>query len=466
LIRCSISAVTQKKQQIARRNILKLTNGSSKDLVWDHPFGFDYWFSLATDAPYLALLNDRGIFGKADCSKEGIAAGGGDQDTCTAFQEEQANRVPSGVLHTEMEDRLVPEQFRPVPGDRVYMRGRRIVDCGHDNFTAEIHPPTLLAKASVDDAGAVHSTVITIPYETIQRYFPNNNTFQDQVQKIIAQDSVLPVGIPLVIPLAVNPFEFYAQTGVLPFHQLVHARYQIVLPPRADGIRAKLFYHFEARLGVTVRVSQPFPPEADVDITLDPTKYATGVPPTCQSENWTLGELDQQANLLDGTIRGIVTLGGVLLPPGVLYAAEHGMNVLHCDVPHANPISAPEGILDNIVATSFISPYPVYGWLTLKWDNPPMLLTVSTVGNGTVIGPNIKCPVACSSSYPRWTQVKLTAKASPGATFERWEGDCQGMKTCFVTMDSPGKVNAVFTQGFVRRGPIRAAPFEVVRPPK
>ena len=46
----------------------------------------------------------------------------------------------NGELENEIEQWLVPVGFRPEPGDRIHMTGRWVVDCGHENWQAEIHP--------------------------------------------------------------------------------------------------------------------------------------------------------------------------------------------------------------------------------------------------------------------------------------------------------------------------------------
>lgn len=46
----------------------------------------------------------------------------------------------SGSLENEIEQWLLPTDFRPEPGDRIYMTGRWIVDCGHADWHGELHP--------------------------------------------------------------------------------------------------------------------------------------------------------------------------------------------------------------------------------------------------------------------------------------------------------------------------------------
>ncbi len=56
-----------------------------------------------------------------------------------------ANSVLNGkrVMEMEWESRYFPSFFWPVAGDRVYVRGRWIFDCGHPPYYTELHPVTL-----------------------------------------------------------------------------------------------------------------------------------------------------------------------------------------------------------------------------------------------------------------------------------------------------------------------------------
>jgi hypothetical protein len=58
-----------------------------------------------------------------------------------------ANEVANGVRLMEMEwdSKFIPIEFWPVPGDRVWMMGRWVFDCGHPPYHTEIHPPIAVA---------------------------------------------------------------------------------------------------------------------------------------------------------------------------------------------------------------------------------------------------------------------------------------------------------------------------------
>jgi hypothetical protein len=58
-----------------------------------------------------------------------------------------ANSVQNGtrLMETEWETKFFPPEFWPIPGDRVWMMGRWIFDCGHPPYHTEFHPPLAVA---------------------------------------------------------------------------------------------------------------------------------------------------------------------------------------------------------------------------------------------------------------------------------------------------------------------------------
>lgn len=89
-------------------------------------------------------------------------------------------------------------------------------------------------------------------------------------------------------------------------------------------------------------------------------------------------------------------------------------------------------------------------------------LTVSLRGAGSVKGPGIDCPSACTHSYPAGTNVALTATPANGATFAGWSGACSGTGACNVTMSTGQNVTATFNGGGVL--PIVPRKLIVLRP--
>lgn len=58
-----------------------------------------------------------------------------------------ANKIEEGErrMEIEWETAFFPPSFWPIPGDRTWMLGRWIFDCGHPPYQSEIHPPKAVA---------------------------------------------------------------------------------------------------------------------------------------------------------------------------------------------------------------------------------------------------------------------------------------------------------------------------------
>ncbi len=58
-----------------------------------------------------------------------------------------ANEVENNerLMEIEWETKFFPPEFWPMPGDRVWMMGRWIFDCGHPPYRTEFHPPVAVA---------------------------------------------------------------------------------------------------------------------------------------------------------------------------------------------------------------------------------------------------------------------------------------------------------------------------------
>ncbi|HEV2671948.1 MAG TPA: hypothetical protein VGU74_12710 [Gemmatimonadales bacterium] len=67
----------------------------------------------------------------------------------------------AGSLETEIEQWLIPVGYRPEPGDRVSMTGRWVVDCGHDDWSGELHPIESVVAAHLQQSAVVASVVVT-----------------------------------------------------------------------------------------------------------------------------------------------------------------------------------------------------------------------------------------------------------------------------------------------------------------
>jgi len=140
-------------QAYATGPVNDVTFGTTGDLPFTHPFGADMTFAMKLDAPYggLAQVVGKGL--------------GGNQP---------------GMLHTEIAEGLIPHGadgdylpgFTAKDGTQAAAYGPWIIDCGHDDFHTEIHPPTVLAFAHPEGSATV-SNVFSNPYTVTQIFNPD-----------------------------------------------------------------------------------------------------------------------------------------------------------------------------------------------------------------------------------------------------------------------------------------------------
>jgi uncharacterized protein YodC (DUF2158 family) len=116
---------------------------SSKDVPFTHPFGFDWETFIAPDLAYTPLL----------APSNGPAASRGEYQDAVAHATNDL-KLAGGVLGVETDQGLIPGIYRAREGDRVAVFGRWIVDCGHDDFHTEIHPPLLFVTARAVPPGS------------------------------------------------------------------------------------------------------------------------------------------------------------------------------------------------------------------------------------------------------------------------------------------------------------------------
>lgn len=106
----------------------------------------DWELNLVTDANFRHLLaRDESALNDRD---------GGDCQSKHADDYRHGNQAKDlgGALGVEGEQWYYPVGFRPEPGDRAVARGLWVVDCGHPDWHAELHPASLLASSYLQNS--------------------------------------------------------------------------------------------------------------------------------------------------------------------------------------------------------------------------------------------------------------------------------------------------------------------------
>jgi len=312
---------------------------SGADVPFDHPFGFDWEFMLALDQPagdpkrYTFLLTPA----DQSCDEDGFSDAV--EQAANLKDKGQPIPIPQGpdglpsLLGVEIDGGLVPQQFTDavrggvVPGDRMAVFGRWIVDCGHQvritrcgspsnvdihpgitAFRTEIHPPLLMAAARVtrgsiatgNPGGPLVTRVLftSRPYLVGQRFTTDTDNIYDDT----ASDDGPFWSHFLKEVIKVHTFgslrvEAHPKIKSKPYKGVYLARF-VVRPPAPAGIdtlpgRLTVSFQFTHRSGCAVQVISTGPDSVDVLIVLNDVGYTPPKLPNRRERHWTREELAQ-----------------------------------------------------------------------------------------------------------------------------------------------------------------------------
>jgi|GEM_PF-2808704 len=239
---------------------------SGGDLSIDHPWSRDFTFDVLLDEPYWPLARQLGTgphdggagehelhmeieYGQllhAEPQSEGPAAG----EPWQLLPSEQTFPL-TPTLDTRAHENLVTA-YLPQAGERIAMRGRWIIDCGHPDFHAELHPITFMAFAHKDGLKTV-AHVISNAYRVTQLYGfgtkgvnsePKGISFPSGLEFEIKADVEAAIGgtkMPLELPVGLER----TKPSATPF---------TVCAPEGVTGKAKVHRRFVAREGVSVSI--------------------------------------------------------------------------------------------------------------------------------------------------------------------------------------------------------------------
>ncbi len=353
---------------------------SGADLPFSHPFGFkpgDWEFTIVPDAAYTNLL------GAANKDQTDLKTYG--QDWAAAVT--AGIPVPSGLLGVEIDGALVPPAYRVEQGDRVAVYGRWIVDAGHAGFHTEIHPPLLMAHARSVDANentaprsADATTLFQLwsrPYQSEQLYTTGGQSglplrdYVEDIAETLGQISASP-------PLFAKPFQ-----GIHLVSFTVRPPVDIP-PPKNLGLqtattpRLECSYHFTVNGSCSVEVIQS-PAEQDsvlVILALNSVGYPDLPAPSrnvvTQSIEQLLANAPGDVNLswieeIWAKLKGSIVFN--ICEPPQMSQTQDQVNIV--------PFTPLGELPSNSQATDKSQPFPVYGWLKLRWVTPS-IITEST----------------------------------------------------------------------------------------
>ena len=342
---------------------------SGADLPFTHPFGPDFEYAIDPDPEYLGLLapsnhDPNGTYRGAwpDARRLGLAA-------------------PVGVLGMEVDGPLVPPEYRAAAGDRVALYGRWIVDAGHEDFHAEIHPPLLMARArAVNNQGdptyptADATTELRLwsrPSQAAQRFTDGDSTNLSLVSYLTNISA--PLGdIRAYPPVFAKPLD-----GV----HIVSFTVKAPVPSAPRGGPLAGLSHLECSYSFTVNHAcgiqiQQSPNDPDAVIIILALNSA-GYP--------ALPELPSTFDkfLIDDLVKQVPsdlgTLSNFLVEAVKAYQSKFGLSEADIFVrrfagpaapdltSHAVPFTSLADLPRSSVNVDNTQPFPVLGWLKLRW---------------------------------------------------------------------------------------------------
>ncbi len=338
---------------------------SDKDNPFLHPFGFDWEFLTAPDAPYQSLAaptkDNEYVEAKAKAAQHG-------------------HPVPN-MLGMETDQNLVPPFYRAQDGDRVCLWGRWIVDTGHGDFHTEIHPPALLVTGHPNVAHPADETDTTIlgrPFLVSQLFesddYPMKKHLLNEVGKVQSFRSLSLEAHPKIKP---KPFKG------------VHLMTYIVRPPSVRGNpmdQLMAYYKFTVRTGVSVQLVN----SADavtVYVVMNDAQYKPAKLPRKHSVNISRKEL-KRLNSDAGTTYDEAIIAALLIPGNPVAALIDSMGITTDKYDPLVPILGNEttanvkSLAGNTpgVVRDDNQPFPISGYLRLKWIRPTG--PTSTMGLG------------------------------------------------------------------------------------
>ena len=349
---------------------------SKKDVPFTHPFGKkDFNYLLLPDKPFEPLLAPRNAFDENE------------EEDRAALLVAQALRleVGPGFIGVEQEIGLIPEHYRPKAGERVAVFGRWIVDCGHDNWRSEIHPPLVTAVARHDLAARrTRVDIIANPYLTDQE-FTHGGILDQLTYDLQMVSSPIPL-IPFTRRVSARANFLPPTTGMQVFSFRIR-------PPAPPPASYKLYVrmHLTGRYGVVV---QPFWVDEETIgvIGLFTDQFEMKNIPATSVRDWDVSgtELTSLHDLAGMAYNAMLTQIGASLDPVKAAVLAQGIRARLIDAP-APPDLSNAPVIQGWASTSPWGQNPVHwdnnqafpliGWIEVQWRPTPAAIA-SSVKNG------------------------------------------------------------------------------------
>jgi hypothetical protein len=340
---------------------------STQDVWYTHPFGFDWNANVALDPGFEYLFAPGTPSSDDEISK---AANGGDATLGFSV---------ANALHVEFDSGLIPQEYRARSGEETVIFGRFIIDCGHTNFTSEIHPPLLLVRSDGGNGisdGVARATVVSRSFLVLQTF--DGKPLRDKILSNLATIYSLPVDPIIVGPILAGSYQMTAHPDIarIPFSGIKFMSFSIRpefgrLKPQ-DKLLTR--YHFSVRPGVAVQVVNGGNDSVVVYVVMNDVAYEPPGLPSPKNVHHTASEIKTAQPDIGSVIDGIRAGGAFSLNPYGDAILEKGFDTDSYQLPTV--VEPPLGQffpVESIAQGAGVEltrnqVYPILGTLEVRWE--------------------------------------------------------------------------------------------------
>jgi len=329
---------------------------SSEDVWFTHPFGKDLNFDVAPDPEYSALPSP---IQKPDPDPNG-------RDNSIVKARTVFGLDVRNVLHVEMEEGFVPSGYETKDGDRVAVLGRWIVDCGHDDWGAEIHPPLLYLAARPDGPDTTHVSLISRSFLVSQR-FGDGALYEHLINQLA---TVYPIFVPF--PLT-QKIEARPQIFQVPFSgaKLFNVAIRPPTPRLAPNDQLVVSYALGARTGVALELYKIDNDTIGLAISMNDVAYPPAPLPNKQNRNVSVKEIREARPDIADLIFHLQGSASALANPWGAIVLDRGVDTDFYPMPtFVEPPRQSTSVAQLPVKFKPDDgiPWPIWGHIDLRWE--------------------------------------------------------------------------------------------------
>lgn len=352
----------------------------SRDDVWfTHPFGNDVNFDVAPDPEYVNL---SAPIRKVDTDPMG-------RDSSIDKAKNIYGLNVNNVLHVEMDENFVPSGFQVSEGDRVAVLGRWIVDCGHDDYSAEIHPPLLYFAAHPVGANSTRVSIVSRPFLASQE-FGNGGLYDHLIQELL---KVYPPLTPFPVTSQVEARPRIIQkpfSGIKLFNVVIRPP----TPRYGPGDQLLVDYELSVRSGVAVQIYNIGDDAVGVAIVMNDVNYVLATLPKKQNRNVSKKEINAVRPDVGKIIFYLQGVGGTVANPFGSVVLDKGVDTDFYPMPTwvgPPPLRTTVSQLNAVkIQADDVQPWPIRGHIDVHWDPAHRQLPLSALA--TVLPTEVAIP--------------------------------------------------------------------------